>query len=353
MNDDASHAPEPSGAPDSDVPFDERHLPKCSVSDELLHAGRDPRPGRAQRGDGWTPDRIRIVLFTLAACGVVSDAAKAAGMSVRSAYYLRSRAEGGPFNIAWNAALLLARRRLTDTVASRALHGCVEVVFRDGVVVGERHRYDNRLTMQVLTLLEHRAQSNDDESRAARFVLQEFGEFVEIVSRGGIGAAEFIDAREQAETRPAVNDAARNLERLENFWRYGAGISEPPEAAEHESDSESEDPIDCSASLEEADRDEALRRYYRWKSDDASPEEEMSAAPAGDTEDPAEVETAEMSKAASPSAGDPKPNRRTRSARAGKPKAARKPRKAKAAAPAPDPEAVRRYYRWKDTPETP
>ena len=276
------------------LPFEERHLPKARVSDELLHVGRDRRPGRVQRADGWTPERIRVFLHALAACGVVSDAARAAGMSVRSAYYLRSRAEGGPFNIAWNAAHQLARRRLADAAFSRAIHGEVEVIVRDGVVWGERHRYDNRLTLGLLTRLDKLAEANDDESRAARFVIQEFDQFVEIICRGGAGAVEFIAAREQSECRPSLNDAARNLERLDNYRRYGAGLpdeidvsdldpaaiadwtEEQKERAERagligeiaggsDGEPEPDEAIDPDASLSEADQAEALRRYYRWK----------------------------------------------------------------------------------------
>lgn len=227
MTNDAPSSPLGDGE-DPFVPFDERRLPQCRLSEELLESGRDRRPGRAQRRDGWTPECIRIFLHTLAACGVVADAARAAGMSPRSAYYLRSRAAGGPFDVAWTAALQIARRRIADAVVSRALHGCVEVVVRDGEVWGERHRFDNRLTMQVLTRLDRISEANDDEARTARFVVHGFEEFVEIVSRGGTGAADFIAARERSDSRPAVNDAARNLQRLESFWRYGAGLAERP-----------------------------------------------------------------------------------------------------------------------------
>jgi len=252
------------------VPFDERRLPRCDVSDEMLQPARGSRPER-ERHDGWTPERIRIFLHTLAACGVVADAARAAGMSVRSAYYLRNRAEGGPLDIAWTAALQLARRRLADAVVSRALHGCVEVVMRDGEVWGERHRFDNRLTMQVLARLDRLSEANDDDSRAARFVAQGFCEFVEIVSGGGSGAADFIAARERRETPAPVNDAARSLQRLESFWRHGAGLLDDKDAGAAEAPGpEAPAPIAEAADepaegLTETEQAEALRRYRRWK----------------------------------------------------------------------------------------
>ena len=284
MTDDCTPASPLEDAEDPFVPFDERRLPRCDVSDEMLQPARGSRPER-ERHDGWTPERIRIFLHTLAACGVVADSARAAGMSVRSAYYLRTRAEGGPFDIAWTAALQLARRRLADAVVSRALHGCVEVVMRDGEVWGERHRFDNRLTMQVLTRLDRLTEANDDDSRAARFVVQGFSEFVEIVSGGGIGAAEFIAARERRETPAPVNDAARSLQRLDSFWRYGARLSEQEEAgAARTAGPDASAPVaeadDPAEDLTEAEQAEALRRYRRWKAEGGGKEADADAAAA-------------------------------------------------------------------------
>ena len=85
------------------VPFADRRLCAARISDELLIPAAD-RSTPTHRHDGWTPDRIKTFLNTLAECGVVADAACAAGMSARSAYNLRNRAEGGPFAVAWNAA---------------------------------------------------------------------------------------------------------------------------------------------------------------------------------------------------------------------------------------------------------
>ena len=226
MTDDDDIVPANQEGEGSDVPFAERRLCGARVSDELLISGDGTRRERAQRHDGWTPERVRIFLDTLAACGVVADAARAAGMTVQTAYRLRNRAEGGAFNIAWIAAQLRARRRLADTVLSRALHGCVELVVRDGEVVAERHRFDNRLTMATLNRLDKLAEAGDDESRAARFIAQEFDQFVDLVCAGGDSAAAFIAAREVADMKLSRNDTARNLARLESYRRQGDGLSE-------------------------------------------------------------------------------------------------------------------------------
>ena len=195
-----------------------------SLIEPALGAGRDSRPHRVQRSDGWTPERIHAFLDALAQCGVVEDAARAAGMSPRSAYNLRNSAKGGAFRIAWDAACLLARPQVAGALFSRALHGCVEVIVRDGKVWGERHRYDNRLTMAVLERLDRLAAARDDESRAVRYAAQEFDQFLDIVCAGGEGAAGFIHRREMAESTIASNDIGRDLSRLENYQRYGVGL---------------------------------------------------------------------------------------------------------------------------------
>jgi len=150
---------------------------------------------RTPRADGWTPSRIRTFLDTLAECGVVADAARAAGMSKQSAYAFRNSARGRAFDTAWRAALLLARRRLADEVMSRALNGCVEVIIRDGEVWGERHRFDNRLTMAVLTRLDALADSIRQLDDGPRRVAHEFEAFVDSVCAGDDEAAEFVRAR--------------------------------------------------------------------------------------------------------------------------------------------------------------
>lgn len=109
---------------------------------------------RHYRRDGWTPERKRLFLERLAECGVIVEACEAAGMSARSAYNLRDR--DSLFAAGMEAASVMARPRLADEAWSRALNGVMERIYRDGVVVAERHHYDNRLTMSVLGRLDAR-----------------------------------------------------------------------------------------------------------------------------------------------------------------------------------------------------
>ena len=109
---------------------------------------------RRLRREGWTPERKRLFLERLAECGVIVEACEAAGMSARSAYNLRDR--DPLFAAGMEAASAMARPYLAHEAWSRAVNGVVERIYRDGVVVAERHRYDNRLTMSVLGRLDAR-----------------------------------------------------------------------------------------------------------------------------------------------------------------------------------------------------
>jgi hypothetical protein len=109
---------------------------------------------RRLRHDGWTPEKKRLFLERFAECGIFVEACEAAGMSARAAYNLRDR--DPLFAAGLEAAGVKARAPLADEAYSRAHNGVVERIYRDGIVVAEKHRYDNRLTMAVLTRLDSR-----------------------------------------------------------------------------------------------------------------------------------------------------------------------------------------------------
>ena len=108
-----------------------------------------PVPTR-RRHDGWTPRRQHDFIAALAESGCVTEACAAVGLSPKSAYRLRTRPDATIFRQAWDIALDQAIRRLTDAAYSRAIHGVVTPVFYQGEQIGERRRYDERLTMFLL-----------------------------------------------------------------------------------------------------------------------------------------------------------------------------------------------------------
>lgn len=102
------------------------------------------------RHDGWTPVRQDAFIRALAETACVEEACAAVGMSPRSAYALRARADAGSFRQAWDAALDYAVTRLADAMLGRALNGVATPVFYKGEQIGERRRYDERLAMFLL-----------------------------------------------------------------------------------------------------------------------------------------------------------------------------------------------------------
>ena len=100
--------------------------------------------------DRWTRRKMAEFLRVLAAKQEVKAAAKAVGMSRQSAYKLRNRLKGEPFDIAWEAAFQHGYDALHQAALERALHGVEEPIFHGGEQVGTRRRYDERLTVFLL-----------------------------------------------------------------------------------------------------------------------------------------------------------------------------------------------------------
>ncbi len=117
-----------------------------------------PVPVKA-RHDGWTVERQKWFILRLALCGCVSAAARGVGMTRKSAYRLADRPGAGSFRSAWGKALGWGQDRTLDKSLERALVGEVVPIVRVGRVVGERHRFDNRLAMAVLNALDRRAEA--------------------------------------------------------------------------------------------------------------------------------------------------------------------------------------------------
>jgi hypothetical protein len=171
-------------------------LEAAPLDDEIGPAASAAQP----RHDGFTPDKRRIFLATLAATGVVADACRMAQVSRMAAYNLRHRAEGRAFARLWDAALLIARGRLADDVHSRAMCGVIDRVYRNGELVAERHRYDNRLTMAVLTRLDRYAESLDEFAADARAIGGKWEEALALVDAGGDRLDALLQAPRGGET---------------------------------------------------------------------------------------------------------------------------------------------------------
>lgn len=106
---------------------------------------------RQRRPDGWTRDKQRQFIATLAQTGTVRKAAYECGMSPKAAYDLRQAPGGAGFAAAWDAALQQSMHRLLDEVTDRAINGTEDAIRdREGRVIGHRTRYNDRLAMFLL-----------------------------------------------------------------------------------------------------------------------------------------------------------------------------------------------------------
>ncbi len=104
------------------------------------------------RHDGWTPAKQAAFLRELAATHNVSAAAKAVGMSRQSAYRLRARLRGLPFDKAWEAAFVTRFDVLAEAALDRALHGVEVPHYHRGELIGTSRKFDERLTVALLAM---------------------------------------------------------------------------------------------------------------------------------------------------------------------------------------------------------
>lgn len=117
-----------------------------------------PVPVRARK-DGWTPERQREFIRLLHVRADIGKAAKAVGMSRRSAYRLRERPGAESFAAAWDAAFAHRPPPATSNVSQlwyRALFGKTRPVVRGGKQVGTITQPDNAAALKLLDRLERK-----------------------------------------------------------------------------------------------------------------------------------------------------------------------------------------------------
>ncbi|WP_066798286.1 hypothetical protein [Sphingomonas soli] len=106
---------------------------------------------RRKRDDGWTEEKQRRFIETLADTGMVEEAARTVGMSRQSCYRLRRTPGAEAFARAWDAAVQQAALHLVDLAFDRAINGSDEPIFdREGRRVGRRMKTNDRLLMFLL-----------------------------------------------------------------------------------------------------------------------------------------------------------------------------------------------------------
>jgi hypothetical protein len=121
-------------------------------------------PDSRKRLAGWSADRQRLFLSTLAETGSVHLSSKAARLSARGAYRLRTRSPA--FAKAWDTALQLSVGRLAAIVFDRAINGRIEQVYQDGNLVAERRVPSDKLLTWLLARLDPKRFALPWEQRA-------------------------------------------------------------------------------------------------------------------------------------------------------------------------------------------
>ena len=173
--------------------------PPRSAPSSAASAEDSPSPASASRIDGriaeriaavppedrWTKRKMAEFLRMLGATQCVASAARAVGMSRQSAYKLRNRLKGEPFDIAWEAAFQHGYDALHQAALERALFGVEVPVFFNGEQIGTRRHFDERLAIYFLSRRNAAgAQRLSRYGAAAEFWSERWDELVDRVERG-------------------------------------------------------------------------------------------------------------------------------------------------------------------------
>jgi hypothetical protein len=150
-------------------------------------------------------------LRCLAGTHNVAEAARMVGMSRQSAYRLRARLKGEPFDIAWEAAFQHGYDTLAQAALERALHGVEVPVYHKGEQVGSYRRFDERLTCFLLTQRNVvGAQQLGRYTAAAEYWSERWDRLLHRVEHGpALWQAEGEEDRDAEELEAADREAAR------------------------------------------------------------------------------------------------------------------------------------------------
>ena len=96
-----------------------------------------------------TPMKQRVFIRVLAETGRICLAAKAAGNTPGSFYYLRNHMTGESFGAAWDGRAISAQGGCSNPARPRD-QWCAEYIYKDGVLVAERRRFNHHLMMWLV-----------------------------------------------------------------------------------------------------------------------------------------------------------------------------------------------------------
>lgn len=152
--------------PMPDWPFDTAVTGLVEVTGGPIHF--TPVPRLRKRRNGWTPEAQRAFIDALAQCGCVARAARAVGMTPRSAYRLLESQGAESFAQAWDQAIARGVEALRWSALDRALHGAWVPVVRRGRIVSFEHRRSDRLAIALLSGRDHSVADNRERASSRR-----------------------------------------------------------------------------------------------------------------------------------------------------------------------------------------
>lgn len=165
------------------------HAHACGMTQNILTpiaAGAAPQTlTRINPARHWTGGKQAEFLRHLAATHSVSRAAKSVGMSRQSAYRLRNRLRGEPFDIAWGCAFRRQYDALAEAALERALGGVEVPHYYKGELIGTHRVFDERLTVALLSMRERLTPiPRDIHAEQELFSPDDFETLVERVGKG-------------------------------------------------------------------------------------------------------------------------------------------------------------------------
>ncbi|MHA7818673.1 MAG: hypothetical protein ACX930_03385 [Erythrobacter sp.] len=169
----------------------------------------------------FTHQRQAAFLRLLADSGEVRVASKAASVSHQTVYRLRRACP--TFRLGWDAALIIARERAEEALATRAMHGVEEQVFYHGEVVATRRRYDSRLLLAHLARLDRMAEREDVAHLAGAFdavveAFEQCGEGYEPELPQAPEPADAPAAKGEPEATPETSPRPCNMRSMSPDW---------------------------------------------------------------------------------------------------------------------------------------
>lgn len=133
--------------------MEQENTPACPAAPDTTGAALQQATAK-ERHDRWNTRKMALFLEALTETGCVATAAKSVGMSRQSAYRLRARLIGQPFDIAWDGALEIGFQQLAHAALDRALNGTIVPIFYKGEQVGERRVFNERATLNLMLYAE-------------------------------------------------------------------------------------------------------------------------------------------------------------------------------------------------------